>query len=67
MILCGGIGGISIYNIKKIASSHANIYLLEERLRIEKDLEEDWISFLYYENRKKCLYAACGLSVYVWF
>ena len=64
-IICGEIGGISIYRIQKVHVGHEDIYTVRDHMHIEKELDEEWVSFVYYEHRKRCLYAGCGSSVLV--
>ena len=64
-IICGEIGGIRVYGIHKVHVGHQDIYMVQEHLKIEHGLEEEWVSFVYYENRRRCLYAGCGSSVLV--
>jgi hypothetical protein len=64
-VICGEIGGVRIYRIQKVHVGYHDVYMAQEQLKIEAGLEEEWVSFVYYENRRRCLYAGCGSSVFV--
>lgn len=65
VVVCGEIGGIRIYRIIKQHVGHQDLYALEQQLGISKDIDDEWVSYLYYESKKKIIYAGCGSSVHV--
>lgn len=64
-LICGEVGGIRIFSVIELSVPHSDMFTLKELRSITEDLEEEWVSCIYYCPLRDFLYAGCGSSVFV--
>lgn len=64
-IIVGEVGSIRILGIQKSTANHIEIYVLHQLLEISANLDEEWITCMYYDHSKERIYAGCGTNLYV--
>ncbi|KAJ3320049.1 hypothetical protein HDV06_005699 [Boothiomyces sp. JEL0866] len=64
-LVVGEVGSIRIIGIQKSTANHIEIYVLNQILEITTNLDEEWITCVYYEHSKERIFAGCGTNLYV--
>ncbi|KAL5033244.1 hypothetical protein BDV3_000251 [Batrachochytrium dendrobatidis] len=65
-IICGEIGSIRIWKIEKSSLIHKELFILSNPRAIIRNLEEEWVTFIYYERLLDRFFAVCDTSLYVY-